>query len=144
MPHTRRWRKRARSAPPVAFTKANHPSKRKQWTDEQMLAAMKLAENGEISANHAADIHGVLARHWKTGWRVELFMEQSLDHVLTWILQKKGNLSTTFLMPRRLALEKRGSKLKGLLKMLQRRRASLSQKVSPTDCGKGFRQGNQS
>lgn len=24
-----------------------------------MLAAMKLAENGEISANHAADIHGV-------------------------------------------------------------------------------------
>ena len=59
MPRKRRWRKRSRSAPPATLNKANRPSKRRQWTEQQMLAAIMMAENGEVSANQAADVHGV-------------------------------------------------------------------------------------
>ena len=59
MPRKRRWRKRSRSAPPATFNKANRPSKRKQWTEQQMLAAITMAKNGKLSANQAADEHSV-------------------------------------------------------------------------------------
>ena len=55
----RRWRKRSRSAPPATFNKANRPSKHKEWTEQQMLAAITMAKNGEVSATQAADEHGV-------------------------------------------------------------------------------------
>ena len=59
MPRKRRWRKRSRSAPSATFNKANCTSKCKQWTEQQMLAAITMAENGDVSANQAADVHGV-------------------------------------------------------------------------------------
>ena len=59
MPRTRRWKKRARSAPPAVFRKPNRPSRRKQCTEQQMLSATALARSGEVSANRAADVHGV-------------------------------------------------------------------------------------
>ena len=55
----KRWRKRSRYAPPATFNRANRPSKHKQWTEQEMLAAITMAENGEVSANQAADAHGV-------------------------------------------------------------------------------------
>jgi len=57
MPRTRRWKRRARSAPPAVLRKPNRPSRCKQWTEQQMLSATALAQSGEVSANHAADVH---------------------------------------------------------------------------------------
>ena len=42
-------------------------------------------------------------------------MEQNLDHVLTWILEKKASWLTTFSMLQRLVSEKRDSRLNVLL-----------------------------
>ena len=67
MPRKKRWRKKSRSAPPATFNKANSPSKRKQWTEQQMLVAITMAENGEVSANQAADVHGVPRSTLKDG-----------------------------------------------------------------------------
>ena len=42
----------------ASATVTNGPSKRKQWTDQQMLAAIKVVENG-CGTNQAAKEHGV-------------------------------------------------------------------------------------
>ena len=39
--------------------KSNRPSKRKLWTEEQMLAAIYSVEEDGLSGNRAADMHGV-------------------------------------------------------------------------------------
>ena len=64
-------------------------------------------------------------------------MEQNLDHVLTWILEKKASWLTTFSMLQRLVSEKRDSRLNVLLRTLLRRKAFLSQTVSQMGGGEG-------
>ena len=54
----RRNRSRSHSAPVVLCKLSNRPSKRKTWTNEQMVAAMKAVEEGQ-SINSAAHDHGV-------------------------------------------------------------------------------------
>ena len=49
-----------RKYPSLAKTVWNRPAKRKQWTREQMEAAMKAATSGTASINRAAVDHGVL------------------------------------------------------------------------------------
>ena len=39
--------------------RANCPSKRKQWSDQQMRDAMKAVSSGTLSTNQAADTYGV-------------------------------------------------------------------------------------
>ena len=38
---------------------ANRPSKRKQWSDQQMRDAIEAASSGTVSVNRAADTYGV-------------------------------------------------------------------------------------
>ena len=71
-------------------------------------------------------------------------MEQNLDHVLTWILEKKRNWLTTFSMLRRLVSERRDSRLNVSLRTLERRRAFLGQTVSRMGGGEGSWPDNQS
>ena len=54
----RRIRSRSKSAPASLCITSNRPSKRKTWTDEQMLAAMKAVEEGH-PINQAARDHGI-------------------------------------------------------------------------------------
>ena len=53
----KRWHKRFKSKV-ASPTVTNRPSKRKQWTDQQMLAAIEAVENG-CGTNQAAKEHGV-------------------------------------------------------------------------------------
>lgn len=73
----------AKFCPPATFNKTNCSSKHKQWTEQQMLAAITMAENGEVSANQAADVHGVPCSNierqtegrsysWKETWTTSL------------------------------------------------------------------------
>ena len=57
MPRGKRWPKRAQSKLSPT-TVSNRPSMRKQWSDEQMLAAIEAVENG-CGPNQAAKEHGV-------------------------------------------------------------------------------------
>ena len=57
MPRGKRWPKRAQSKLSPT-TVSNRPSKRKQWSDEQMLAAIEAVEKG-CGPNQAAKEHGV-------------------------------------------------------------------------------------
>lgn len=50
---------KARSAPPAAVRNPNCPSKRKQWSEKQMMEAMVLAQSGSVSMYCAADCCGV-------------------------------------------------------------------------------------
>ena len=56
----RRIRSRSKSAPAslIHLFTSNRPSKRKTWTDKQMLAAMKAVEEG-LPINQAARDHGI-------------------------------------------------------------------------------------
>ena len=51
----RRLRRRSKSAPPALFRRSN---KRKLWTNEQMLAALKAVEEGQ-PVNQVARDHGI-------------------------------------------------------------------------------------
>ena len=56
----RRKKKRSQSAPAVLHNKGGRPyTKRKQWTDKSMEAALEAVRKGSISANKAALLHGV-------------------------------------------------------------------------------------
>ena len=57
MPKKKFRRSRANSAPPTVVL--NHPSKRMQWTEEQMLLAMESVRKGMASANKAAIMYSV-------------------------------------------------------------------------------------
>ena len=50
--------KRSRSAPAVLHSPAKK-AKRKQWTDSQMISAMKAVQTGIMGVNEAAIKHGV-------------------------------------------------------------------------------------
>ena len=54
------FRRRSKSAPATVSEsrQANRSSKHKQWTEKQMLATMETARSG-LSANRAAEVHGV-------------------------------------------------------------------------------------
>jgi len=54
----RRTRARSQSAPAVPSKPLNRPSRRKLWTNEQMLAALKAVELGQ-PINQAARDHGI-------------------------------------------------------------------------------------
>ena len=58
MPNKKKRGYRRRSEPHQA-PKRRGFKKRKQWTNEQMEAAMAAATKGTLSANKAADLHGV-------------------------------------------------------------------------------------
>ena len=52
MARKRWWRKRSKSAPPdIQKSTANRQLKRKNWTEEQMLSAIKAAQTGLVSAH---------------------------------------------------------------------------------------------
>ena len=52
--------KRSTNQPPLSrLKKPNRSLKRKQWTDEQMLAAINSVQTEHMSGNKAADLHGV-------------------------------------------------------------------------------------
>ncbi len=55
MPRKRRVRQRSQSAP--AVLQPRQPSRRKQWTDEAMVAAMEAVKRGQ-SVLRAATMHG--------------------------------------------------------------------------------------
>ena len=52
-------RRRSKSAPAIIVRSPVKKSKRKQWTNEQMIAAMEAVETGENGINRAAVDHGV-------------------------------------------------------------------------------------
>ena len=54
----RQRRKRQTAAEPVVKA-ANRPTKRKNWTEEQMARAIECAQSGTTSYNKAAEVHGV-------------------------------------------------------------------------------------
>ena len=55
MPRRKRWNERSKSAPPAVRLR---PTKRKQWTEEQMTGALAAASEG-MPANKAATMYGV-------------------------------------------------------------------------------------
>ena len=56
----RRKKRRSQSAPAVLHNKGGRPyAKRKQWTDKSMEAALEAVRKGTVSANRAAQLHGV-------------------------------------------------------------------------------------
>ena len=60
MPRRRkRQTKRASSCPVALNRKTSRPSRRKQWTNESMLAALQAVKDGE-GVNRAAILHGIL------------------------------------------------------------------------------------
>ena len=55
----RRYRARKRSvSAPAAITLSRRPSKRKQWSDEDMVTAIKAVKSG-MGVKRAAEQHGV-------------------------------------------------------------------------------------
>ena len=52
-------KRRSKSAPAIIVRSPVKKSKRKQWTNEQMIAAMEAVETGESGINRAAVDHGV-------------------------------------------------------------------------------------
>ncbi len=59
MPVMPRRRRRSKSAPATVNRQPRPFSKRKQWTDVSMLAAMEAVRKGTVSINKAALLHGV-------------------------------------------------------------------------------------
>ena len=62
MPNKKKGFKRSCIQPPPSVShpkKSNRSLKRKQWTDEQMLAAIESVQTDHMSGNKAADLHGV-------------------------------------------------------------------------------------
>ena len=58
MPHRKRRHNKRSKSKVASPTVTNRPSKRKQWTNQQMLAAIEAVENG-CGVNQAAKEHGV-------------------------------------------------------------------------------------
>ena len=57
MPKKKQFRRRSRAKSPPTVV-LSRPSKRKQWTEEQMLSAIDTVRNG-MTANKAAIMHGI-------------------------------------------------------------------------------------
>ena len=56
----RRKKRRSQSAPAVLHNKGGRPyAKRKQWTDKSTEAVLEAVRKGTVSANKAAQLHGV-------------------------------------------------------------------------------------